>query len=263
MKRHLIISVIFLNLCNLCYTQDFHFSQFDKTPLIINPALTGMFNAQHRVLINYKNQWKSFGAPYKTYALSYDATLFKEKGKKSFLGAGFSAFNDKAGDSELSVTQVNLSVSGIVLINEHHKISGGLQGGFAQRSVDYTNVSTDNQYVNGKYDPVWDIGETNNLSSSAFGDFTAGVSWGYIKDETNITSNDQFSANAGIAVFHVNKPSQEFYSIIKDKLYSKIVAHGSTFIGLKNTNMAFLPSFMRSEERRVGKECRSRWSPYH
>ena len=26
---------------------------------------------------------------------------------------------------------------------------------------------------------------------------------------------------------------------------------------------AFLCSVMRSEERRVGKECRSRWSPYH
>ena len=25
----------------------------------------------------------------------------------------------------------------------------------------------------------------------------------------------------------------------------------------------FLNSAMRSEERRVGKECRSRWSPYH
>ena len=24
-----------------------------------------------------------------------------------------------------------------------------------------------------------------------------------------------------------------------------------------------LPDYMRSEERRVGKECRSRWSPYH
>ena len=23
------------------------------------------------------------------------------------------------------------------------------------------------------------------------------------------------------------------------------------------------PEIMRSEERRVGKECRSRWSPYH
>ena len=27
--------------------------------------------------------------------------------------------------------------------------------------------------------------------------------------------------------------------------------------------MAIVPSLTRSEERRVGKECRSRWSPYH
>ena len=26
---------------------------------------------------------------------------------------------------------------------------------------------------------------------------------------------------------------------------------------------AFVPKIRRSEERRVGKECRSRWSPYH
>ena len=25
----------------------------------------------------------------------------------------------------------------------------------------------------------------------------------------------------------------------------------------------FVPNISRSEERRVGKECRSRWSPYH
>src|SRR5256885_16183810 len=28
-------------------------------------------------------------------------------------------------------------------------------------------------------------------------------------------------------------------------------------------NAAVLRAFVRSEERRVGKECRSRWSPYH
>src|SRR5258708_22943259 len=27
--------------------------------------------------------------------------------------------------------------------------------------------------------------------------------------------------------------------------------------------MTFIATLMRSEERRVGKECRSRWSPYH
>ena len=28
-------------------------------------------------------------------------------------------------------------------------------------------------------------------------------------------------------------------------------------------NILFLENRLRSEERRVGKECRSRWSPYH
>ena len=30
-----------------------------------------------------------------------------------------------------------------------------------------------------------------------------------------------------------------------------------------NLEKGLMDSFLRSEERRVGKECRSRWSPYH
>ena len=30
-----------------------------------------------------------------------------------------------------------------------------------------------------------------------------------------------------------------------------------------NSNLDVLGKSLRSEERRVGKECRSRWSPYH
>ena len=40
----------------------------------------------------------------------------------------------------------------------------------------------------------------------------------------------------------------------------------STGFGYAVTVMALWPLFLpykRSEERRVGKECRSRWSPYH
>ena len=32
---------------------------------------------------------------------------------------------------------------------------------------------------------------------------------------------------------------------------------------LVTANLRFVISYVRSEERRVGKECRSRWSPYH
>ena len=34
-------------------------------------------------------------------------------------------------------------------------------------------------------------------------------------------------------------------------------------IDLQTTHLRFDVALLRSEERRVGKECRSRWSPYH
>src|SRR5258707_2170158 len=34
-------------------------------------------------------------------------------------------------------------------------------------------------------------------------------------------------------------------------------------LGYPNMHPVFVPFSQRSEERRVGKECRSRWSPYH
>src|SRR4051794_41495053 len=38
-------------------------------------------------------------------------------------------------------------------------------------------------------------------------------------------------------------------------------SEGKQHVELTNRQMAF--ELIRSEERRVGKECRSRWSPYH
>ena len=41
-------------------------------------------------------------------------------------------------------------------------------------------------------------------------------------------------------------------------------ASAMTIQGTVNkTGLALLGDYKRSEERRVGKECRSRWSPYH
>ena len=37
----------------------------------------------------------------------------------------------------------------------------------------------------------------------------------------------------------------------------------NTYCELHFRSIQLLPNAMRSEERRVGKECRSRWSPYH
>ena len=39
--------------------------------------------------------------------------------------------------------------------------------------------------------------------------------------------------------------------------------YDSVGIATKSKNQILLRKGVRSEERRVGKECRSRWSPYH
>src|SRR3989475_2744997 len=46
--------------------------------------------------------------------------------------------------------------------------------------------------------------------------------------------------------------------------HSKLVVNGRTLQELAAPPLSFsLNASRRSEERRVGKECRSRWSPYH
>ena len=40
-------------------------------------------------------------------------------------------------------------------------------------------------------------------------------------------------------------------------------ARGVVVLPATGRALANLPPLVRSEERRVGKECRSRWSPYH
>ena len=38
---------------------------------------------------------------------------------------------------------------------------------------------------------------------------------------------------------------------------------GDAWCGVVGAGEREVAGFVRSEERRVGKECRSRWSPYH
>ena len=45
--------------------------------------------------------------------------------------------------------------------------------------------------------------------------------------------------------------------------YKNYASEHAEIFDTENSDRAFEEEVMRSEERRVGKECRSRWSPYH
>ena len=53
-------------------------------------------------------------------------------------------------------------------------------------------------------------------------------------------------------------------SALRESVTIDEVAHiGAGVSYLQKLDLRFNPEHPRSEERRVGKECRSRWSPYH
>jgi len=226
------------------FAQDIHFSQFYQAPLFVNPAMTGAFTGDVRASLHYKDQWANVGSPYKTYAFSYDMVLMKEKFDAANLGAGITVFNDIAGDTKMGTTQINLSAAGIVPVNENNNVSAGLQVGFAQRSMDDGDTRWNSQYVNGNYNANVNSGEVVTFDNTGFWDLSGGLSWNFIRNESEIAAIGGIRANAGIAFFHLNRPKQEFYTFLDDdRLYSKMIVHAGAFISLKNMqNIAILPS---------------------
>lgn len=221
--------------------QDIHFSQFDETQLQLDPADAGV---QHdvRIITNYKNQWKSVGSPYKTFALSGDARLLREK--KHHLGLGFDFFSDKAGDANLKSTQANLSLSGIINASEYSKISGGLMVGYAQRSIDVSNLEWGSQYDGMAYDASLPTMETQLAAPFNYVDLGAGIEYSYANSEMYISANDSRRINIGVSIFHPHTPKYTFYGDATQILHTKFVFHGNAAIGLKNTNVIVKPSYI-------------------
>ncbi len=262
-------------ICNLqftifnCFSQDIHFSQFYMTPTLLNPALTGVHAGNHRAFLNYKRQWPEMmasGVTYTTTMFSYDAGLFKKKFSSGYLGAGISAYKDMSGDLKMGTTQINLSLSGIVYLNENQLLSGGLQGGYAQKSISMNSAQWDNQYdeTTGTFNSSISSGDIASVPPYQYGDFSAGVAWNYASGESSLFSNNQLKANLGAAMHHINRPKQKFNpSVSNEKLNSKLVIHGTAQIGIGNTNYDVVPSaiiFQQGSATEINAGMMIRWT---
>ncbi|HET6990685.1 MAG TPA: PorP/SprF family type IX secretion system membrane protein, partial [Bacteroidia bacterium] len=178
MKRFCISFVLLSFITTRVVGQDIHFSQFPETPMHINPGNTGLFDGLFRVTCNYRNQWAAMGHPYSTAAAAFDMPLMYAK-NRAYMGIGVFLYRDQAGDSKFGTFQGLLSVSGIVPLNDHNKLSVGIQGGFAQRSATVSDLQWENQYVAGTYDPTAPSNESNLLTSFPYVDFSSGAVYQY------------------------------------------------------------------------------------
>lgn len=200
------------------FGQDIHFSQFNASPLTLNPALTGKLECTYRAAVNYRNQWNAIPAPFVTYSAAFDAALLKNKLNGSALGIGVLGFNDRSGDGNLTNTTLGLSLAYHQRIGEGSQLSAGFQGAFVNKNVDIANLIFPNQI--GPGGPV--IGAPNGESFQGgfnYVDLNAGMHWS--------TVGDGFSFTLGGAVYHILEPNESFLGATDNNLPRRIVGHGS------------------------------------
>jgi len=216
--------------------QDIHFSQFNMSPLNLNPAESGLFNGEYRLTANHRNQWKSITVPYKTFGASFDwnmGNIFVPVGR---LGTGIQFITDAAGDGNLTTNIVRWSGAYHYPLKSDSTIiySLGFNINFNQHSIDYSKFYYGSQYNGFFYDPSLPTHENFTQNNMYYLDFAIGMHLQY-------TFSNGIPLSTGIAFNHLNKPEQSFFEEDPNELTQKFNFNiKSNFI--INENIDFIPS---------------------
>jgi type IX secretion system PorP/SprF family membrane protein len=221
--------------------QDVQFSFPEFAPLSLNPALAGA-NYTLEGVVHHRNQWSSLGDPYRTTSASFHARLKgNNKRKTNQLAAGLQLMNDKAGSSAITNNSVALSIANHVSLSRNSRIGAGLNFGYVQRTIDGQNGQWASQYVGTAYNGGLPSGES--IGNTAFGyfDMGAGLLYTYTHRQSNLARNHDKLLNAGVAVYHVNRPNNSFVASGEDRLPVRYSAFANGEIAIPSTNLSVLP----------------------
>lgn len=233
MNRLRITAITLLLSIGIVKAQDIHFSQYNASPLMLNPALAGMNACDYRVYANFRMQWMtvSTGNTYRTVAGGADMTVGKVTKYNSFAGLGLSFFTDQAGDLNFSTNKVDLSFAYHFMLNRRgtQQISTGIQGSFGYRSINASKATFDSQYnpTTGLVDPGGTI-ESFDRTRVMYGDASFGVLYsGIFKNDLNFYM--------GVAMSHLNQPKISFRpsgteGTSQERLYFKTTIHSGLSI---------------------------------
>ena len=208
----LIVMLSFLLPCiSNVNAQDIHFSQFNYSPLNLNPALTGMFAEDIRFSGMYRKQWESVPVPYMTFSGAYDTKLFHRIAPNGFFGVGVVYNYDKQGLAALKLNQISLSGSYTQQLNEYNFMTVGFQVGTINRGFSMDGLEFENQYNGDTFDPGLPTRENFEDTNISFLDYGAGLNW-------HLQTDAGLSLDAGAGIFHLSRPYQNFYNQTTDRL---------------------------------------------
>jgi type IX secretion system PorP/SprF family membrane protein len=207
--------IVLLFFVKTMFCQDLHFSQFNRVPLFLNPALTGSFDGDYRIMSVCRNQWQTIPVPYNSMGISADMTIPFPM-IKDYLGAGLQVTTDRAGDSKYTTLQASAS-GAYHLVSSNRNVMVLSIGGainYIQRSYDPGQLNFDNQFNGDYFDPRIPITEQFDRLTLRFVDVGIGVNY-------NQTFNEKNILNIGTSVQHINTSNHDFLATASNSLLQR------------------------------------------
>ena len=180
--------------------QDIHFTQIQATPLLLNPANTGISDYDFRLVNNYRNQWRNIEAPYNTYSLSADKRLFV--GRQT-MGLGASFVHDLSSGHHFIADKFYVSMS-YSHFYRNHQFTLGIQPGLVFRHFNRQDITFNSQFnsIDGTFSSSLPSNEYLLTDQLSYFDCNAGLLWrARIK---------KYQLAAGLAMYHLNRPVESF-----------------------------------------------------
>lgn len=233
-KTLVVYMVVVFMFRNEIVAQDIHFSQFNVVRTHLNPAITGDIESDFRGIANFKEQFSSFSNAYKTYFLSYDMPLFRDKQGNKLTGIGFYLFQDQAGDSKTRTLNGMFSLSQTIPLSGVSNLTLGVGFGFVQSSATYQGLTWDDQYNGVNFDPGIATTEAFANASQVSADFSAGLLY-------KIMDVDGKPFEIGVSVSHLNEPKLGLTKTA-DVIPVKYVVHARKEFQLNNKRWGIIPS---------------------
>jgi len=189
--------------------QSMHFSQYYNAPMLLNPANTALMpDNDYRVGLNYRNQWSSIPVPFNTFSFFGDCKIggnSDNEDHNNWLGVGLALFNDKAGDGDLSLLQMQGNLAYHLQLSSHTMVSVGLAGSYVQRSVNYDNLTFDMQWDGFTFNKNYTNGEKVGILKTNYFSVAPGINFA-------LFPNENVYVKLGASVQNVNQPNESFYN---------------------------------------------------
>lgn len=206
--------------------QDIHYSQFYNAPMNLNPALTGIFQGDTRLMTNYRRQWNPV-VDYMTVTGVADMKFYPQAPRPGFFSGGLTFHYDRAGISPLQLIHLGLSGSYTRQLSNHAFLTLGASMSGNQRGFKLNGFTFDQQFDPdlGVFDPGRGTGESFNSINRLFLDFGTGINFRLQSLSNRELVDEQLKRNKldiGVGLFHLTRPDQSFYEGYKSPLMMRI-----------------------------------------